>query len=215
MPSRKSSTRNTRKKPVRKTNGQFYNLKHPDIIDQVEVAFKVGTRPYYRFKDDFRMPAGRYKYVYAYLREVDLRMDLPMLQAYVQELKRCLNPGAGKSIDLETAWKIIFNLDTRTTLAFEPETVRRLASVVYFDDSEDLTTYDKAYGDKKLKSWKDKNVNDFFLTRPMSEFLNLTGISLTSLQEYLRTAETIIEELNSGPLHPSSENTSGSGKKTS
>jgi hypothetical protein len=204
MSSKTSSTRSTRK--AAPSNGHIHNIKHPDIEGQVEVAFKVGSKPYYRFKDDFQMPAGRYKYVYAYLREVDLRMELDMLRTYVQELKRCLNP-SGKQIDLETAWKIIFNLESRTNLAFEPETVRRLATVVYFDATEDLITYDKSYGDKKLKFWTANNVKDFFLTRPMSEFLGLTGISLTSLEEYLTTAEGILQDLTSVPLSPSSEST--------
>lgn len=88
-------------------------------------------------------------------------------------------------------------METRVNLAFEPDTVRRLASVVYFDAAEDLSTFDMKYGEKKVEFWKKNNVTDFFLTRPISELLGLEGISITSLEEYLRTSTSIIEELTS------------------
>ena len=205
MPSKKPSTRST-KAPI-------FNIRHPDIENNIEVAFKVKGKTYYRFKDDFRMPVGRYKYVYAYLREVDLRMSLGTLQAYVQELKRCLN-GEKKVIDLEGAFKIVFSLETRVNLAFEPDGVRRLAAVTYFDSTEDLSTYDQKYGNDKIVFWKKNNVTDFFLTRPINELLGLTDISVTSLEEYLATAQGILQDLNLELPNLSSESSSGNGRKT-
>src|SRR5690606_15589390 len=143
MPSKKRSTRTSTKTKAPKA--EIFNVHHPDNANIVEVAFKVKGKTYYRFVDDFRMPVGRYKYVYAYSKEVEMRMDIDTLKTYVLELKRCLT-GEKKIIDMEGAWKIIFSLETRVNLAFEPETVRRLASVVYFDDTEDLSTYDQKHG---------------------------------------------------------------------
>lgn len=206
MPSKKPSTRSTR--------APIFNVNHPDIENNIEVAFKVKGKTYYRFKDDFRMPVGRYKYVYAFSKEVEMRMDLDTLKEYVRELKRCLN-GEKKVIDLEGAFKIVFSLETRVNLAFEPDTVRRLASVAYFDSTEDLSTYDQKHGNDKIAFWKKNNVTDFFLTRPINELLGLTDTSITSLEEYLATAEGILQDLNLELPNLSSENLSGNGRKTS
>jgi len=192
-----------------------FSVKHPDVRHQVELAFKVKGKTYYRFKDDFRMPAGRYKYVYAAAREVDLRMDMETLVAYVKAFKECLNPSnIGKPINLERMWQLVFNLESRTKLQFEPATVRKLASVVYFDDSEELDTWDKKYAEQKIKFWTDNNCYDFFLTRPIAELLNVSGASITSLEEYIQTSEMIIQGLTSGLNSPLQESSSENGKKT-
>lgn len=205
MSSKKRSTRTTTRTRAPKVKGEIFNVHHPDNVNLVEVAFKVKGKTYYRYTDDFRMPVGRYKYVYAFHKEVEMRMSLGTLKAYVDELKRCIS-GEKKVVDLEGVWRVIFNMETRVNLAFEPDTVRRLASVVYFDATEDLSTFDMKYGEKKVEFWKKNNVTDFFLTRPISELLGLEGISITSLEEYLRTSTSIIEELTSELPHQLSEN---------
>lgn len=210
MSSKRSYTRNTSTKARKK---EAFNIHHPDLVDAVEPAFKVGTTQYYRFKDDYRMPVGRYKYVHAFLREVDLRMDLATLKAYVSELKNCLN-GAKKVIDIEGAWKIVFSLETRTELAFEPETVKRLASVTYFDETEDLSTYDRKHAKDKINKWNKSKSLDFFLTRPISDLLGLSGISITSLEDYLTTSTEIIKNLAYVPPKQSQENSSENGRST-
>lgn len=202
------------KNPFKKKNNKSFNIHHPDIIEQIEPAFKAGGRQYYRFKEEYRMPAGRYKYVYAAIREVDLRMDLNTLKQIFSELKKCLD-GSKKTIDLEKAWRLILNGESRTSLAFEPEGVKRLAAVTYFDEPEDLSTYDHKHGLSKIDFWDRHNCVDFFLTRPIGELLQLSGISLTSLEEYIQETTLLIQDLNSGLQSLSAENSSESGKKTS
>lgn len=176
-----------------------FTMNHPEYAPMVEEAFVCGTKRFYRFKEEYRLPAGRYKYYYAFLREVDLRVSLDVLKQYVTAFKDILNGGnKGKGISLGSLWELVLNLETRTKLAFEPAGVRNLASVCYFDETEDLTTYDTAYGKQKIKLWDDHGVHDFFLTRPIDELLNLRGTSQESLLEYLNQAEEIIQDLNSG-----------------
>lgn len=200
MPSKKSSTRITKTLVNEK-----FNINHPDIKEQVELAFESGGVKYFRFKDEFRMPAGRYKYVYAYLKETELRMTHQKLKEYVEELTKCLD-GSKKVIDIEGAWKVVFALKGRVNLAFEPESVRRLASVCYFDSKEDLSTYEQDHNQKKIDSWIKNKCLDFFLTRPISELFGLTNISVTSLEEYLKEAEMIMKDLDSGHPRPSQGN---------
>jgi hypothetical protein len=193
-----------------------FNLKHPDIAHVIEPAFKAGNKQYYRFKEEKLIPAGRYKYIYAYSKEVDLRMNLETLQNYIKDFKNLLNgSGAKKIIQIGELWKLVLNLESRVALAFEPATVERLAAVIYFDDSEDLSTYDRKYGQKKIDFWKKNNVLDFFLTRPMGELLGLSNISIESLPDYIQDSVEIIKILTEDQQKLSSENLSENGKQHS
>lgn len=182
-----------------------FNIYHPDISDQVELAFEVGGKKFYRFADQYKMPTGRYKYIVAATREVDMRMSIELLREYITQIKNCLKGEKGK-VDLETAWKTLFNIETRISLAFEPNTVKKLASICYFTDSEILTSWDKVKdGSEKVKFWDKYNCLDFFLTRPISELLRLSDSSLTSLETYLSQVYPILEELSPAPQTSSSE----------
>lgn len=173
-----------------------FTVYHPDIADKVEVAFEVNLVKFYRFTKEHYHPAGRYKYVYKFLRENDLKMDIDTLQAYVKSLKMCLSGGTkGQEINLGHAWQLLHNMDTRATLPFEPEGIKRLASVVYFTDQEDLSTYDYEEGKRKIAMWEEAKVHDFFLTAPISELLGMNSSSLDSLVEYLNQANQILEDL--------------------
>lgn len=193
-----------------------FNISHPDIANVIEEAFKAGGKRYYRFKEERLIPAGRYKYIYAYLKEVDLRMNLETLQKYIKDFKDLLNgSGPKKIIQIGELWKLIINLESRVALAFEPATVERLASVIYFDENEDLSTYNKKYGIQKVEHWKKHNIIDFFLTKPMGELLGLKDISTESLGLYIQEAVQILQDLTFDQQKLSSENSSENGKRHS
>jgi hypothetical protein len=191
-----------------------FNIRHPDIAPYIEEVFKSGNRVYYRFKEEKLIPTGRYKYVYAHLKEVDMRMNLETLKSYVKDFKDLLNgSGAKKTIEIGALWKLILNLESRVALAFEPATVERLASVIYFDESEDLSTWNKKYSQEKIEWWRKHETLDFFLTKPIGELLGLSGISITSLVDYITEATAIIQELTLDQQMLSSESLSENGKQ--
>lgn len=187
------------------TPKDIYNLHHVDLHGKTEVAFKAGGKKFYRFIDQYQMPTGRYKYVMAAIREVDLRMDLSTMNSYIEDLERSLDGTKGQ-VDLATAWKTIFNIKTRLSLAFEPAGIKKLASVCYFTEDEILTTWDKDGGKKKVDFWDKHNCLDFFLTKPISELIRLNDSSITSLETYLSQVAPILEELSYQAPIPSSEN---------
>lgn len=182
-----------------------FNLHHPDLAGHTEFAFECKGKKYYRMAHEFRMPTGRYKFFDAYLLEHDLRMTQKMFNDYLDKIEAVLN-GRGGTIKLGDIHVLVHNMRTHAKLAFVPSTIKRLASVVYFDDTEDLRDYDPEYGEKKIADWETDDKYTFFLTRPITELLNLEGISPESLQTYMRWAETTLKELTSAPQTPSSEN---------
>lgn len=189
----------------RRTKELPHNLNHPEYCERVEEAFECQGVTYYRMKHEFHLPAGRYKFLDAALMEVDMRMTLPMLVAYLDKIEAALN-GKGGTIKLSDISVIVHNMRTHANLGFHPETVRRLAAIIYFDDTEDLRDYDHEYGTKKIEAWNSDGKLSFFLTRPIVELLNLQDTSVESLERFIRLQEEIIKELTSDPQTPSLEN---------
>lgn len=208
------------KKPVKRAPKPIarpsYNLRHEDMAHKIEKAFKSGTIQYYKFIDDHQIPAGRYKYIYAALKEADMRMSGETLDLFIAEGERILNGGDKKNmISVGELWKLILNLKSRRALAFEPASVERLAAVIYFDENEDLSTYDRMHGMRKVEHWKKNKTLDFFLTRPIVELFGLKGCSITSLEAYIQQTEEVIKDLTFDLQKASSENSSASGKSPS
>jgi len=187
-----------------------FNLHHPDIASKIVFAFECGGKKYYRFgtKEESReldMPTGRYKFYLAFLEEVNLRMTLDTLNKYLAELRKALEGGAGQ-VKIGRAWELIISMEGRTKLAFEPDTVRRLASVTFFDENEDLSDYDRAYNEAKIANWEKHGKYGFFLTMPIRDLCGLKNISLTALTEYMNQVDEILKDLTPDPQIPSSIN---------
>lgn len=190
-----------------------FNLNHPDLKHKIEVAFTVGERKFYRFIEDHDIPTGRYKYIYAALREADLRMSQETLVKFIKAMREELEGGQKRNrIDLGNIWKLVLNLESRCVLPWEPASVKRLSAVIFFDETEDLKTYDKMKGLQKVEFWEKNNVKDFFLTKPIVELFGLRNISPTSLEEYIQTTEEMIKDLMPEVPTPSSESSSEIGK---
>lgn len=194
----------------KKKKDPVFNIHHPDIAGNIEFAFEAGPafgkRKFYRAKEDYRLPYGRYKYIDAYLYEVELRMNLKTLEQYMESLEKHLDGSKG-SISISKAFEVIWAIRSRCKLAFEPETVKRLASVVYFDETEDLSDYSMDYGTEKVKFWERHGCYAFFLTSPIEELLNLKGTSETSLRTYIHQAEAVLKDLTFDPAKQSSPST--------
>lgn len=177
-------------------------MHHPDVAPQVEFAFECKGKKYYRMSHEFRLPTGRYKFLDAYLIEHELRMSPKMFHDYLDKIEHDLN-GKGGTINLTRIAVTLHNMRTHANLLFVPDTIRKLAAVVYFDETEDLRDYSPDYGQKKIADWEAEGKYAFFLTRPIVELLNLEGISVTSLQTYIQQAEETIKELTIDPSKPS------------
>lgn len=176
-----------------------YNIHHPEMIGKTEFAFECAGTKYYRAIKEYHLPVGRFKWIDAYLYEVELRMDLKTLNGYLDVLDKNID-GKNGTINLTKVWQVVHAMRTRTKdLGWEPETVKRLASVVFFDETEDLRDFDPAYGKQKVALWDLHKNYAFFLTRPISELLNLGSSSEESLQNYIKVAQEVLRDLTLEP----------------
>lgn len=192
---RKSKKKVRRKVKVIVHNGA-HNVYHPDYYEHVERAFAANGKTYYNFKNDTQIRTGRYMVIQNFLQEVNYRMDSDRLKLYIKKITEEID-GTKKSINIGNAIVYLNQMKNLTELAFEPDTVYRLASAVYFDDSEDLRTWEKKHNDLKIAGWKENGTLDFFYKRPFAELIGLKDISETVIQDYLEKAVRLIESYNS------------------
>lgn len=182
-------SRPTKRRPVKpKGDPKIHNIYNPAYEGKIDFAFEAEGIKYYSFKADTDMRYGRYVILQTFLQEYYLRTDLETLKSNIKTLKKCLNPtikdGKGQ-LDLGRALELLDVMEQQSEIAFEPETVYRLASCLYFDDKELLTGYDKEQNDKKIASWKEANTVDFFFDKLFQELTNLRVTSKDALLNYL------------------------------
>lgn len=172
------------KKPA--ANNPIHNIHHPDFAGRFELAFTCKGRKFYRCVKDFYYPVGRYKFIQEKLAEADLRITVKLLKDYITELKKQLDGKSGV-INLVRVTELVINLGTHIDLEFSPMTIKKLAAVVYIDETEDVTDFDEEYGDKKIKFWEENGEYAFFLTKPIGELLNVSNGSEEYLLKFIQT----------------------------
>lgn len=182
-------SRPTKRRPVKpQGDPKIHNLYNPAYEGKIEFSFEASGVKYYSFKTDTDMRYGRYVIMQTFLQEYNLRTDLETLRGNIKQLKKCLNPtvkdGKGQ-LELGRALELLDIMEQQADIAFEPETVYRLASCIYFDDKEIISSYDKDHNEKKIARWKEANTVDFFFDKLFQELTNLRVTSKDDLLNYL------------------------------
>ena len=183
-----------------KKNPKSYNIYHEDFSDKIEPAldnegkqFEVDGIKYYRFKQDSFMPWGRYKMLSMFIKQVDLRMTPQILGGFIDKIEKNISGEKG-NVNLTKCFEALMAMKARLALTFEIETVYSYASVVYFDDTENLYDYDKTTNDKKIARWREANTIDFFYMRPMGELFGLKNISKPDLEAYIKVIREVTSQ---------------------
>ena len=108
-----------------------------------------------------------------------------MNSKYLQEIRDAINLKS-----YTRACSKIDELETRTTWAAEPKTLRRLAHIFTMLEGEDPGQPQQHFFEKKLEIWsKDSDCEAFFLHMAFGVVRSLELLSETDLVNYLRTKE--------------------------
>jgi len=182
--------------PKKIKNDKVMNLYNPALVGMTEFAFEAEGIKYYSFKQDTEGRYGRYVVLQAFLQEYYLRVDLNTLRGDIKKLQGWLNPtvkdGKGQ-LELGKSLELLSIMEQRAQIAFEPDTVYRLASCLYFDDQEILSGYDKKYNEAKIEAWKKSNTTDFFFHKLFQDVTGLIVTSRDALTSYLEKAPELIK----------------------
>lgn len=172
---------------------KIFNIHHPELADKVEEAFTAGGIKYYNFKKDTEVRAGRYIVIANMLQEVFYRMDRELMRTYITRIRAEIDGTKGQ-INIGNATAFLDQMLTLTGLAFESDTMYRLASAIYFDETEALNTWDPKHNETKIQGWKEDGTLDFFYRRPFSELTGLKNISQTDMRASLEASVRLKEE---------------------
>lgn len=155
---------------------------------QVIPAFEIDGTQYYELPDIFSMPTQRAMAAMNYYEELRQCCDREYLIQYSDKQTEILNSGNIVLSDLFTMAK---QLKERLQMIAAPDHIYKLASVVYFDKTENIEDYDFHYGNQKIAKWKKAKGSSFFLLQPVKKLIPSMNLSEHDLQDYLKVADQI------------------------
>lgn len=157
---------------------------------RIEYAFTCGGTKYYRFADITNLPYERGLMAMNVYNEVGMRCDRNFLVRYADTIDKLLHE---QKIDIFKIQQLNEVLKQRLTMTTDTDLLYKLASICFFDKTENPAVYEPAYAEKKIAKWrKDKGVRDFFMQKPLLELMPF----LQSVDTDLDTYSQMCEELN-------------------
>ena len=143
---------------------------------------------FWEFVDFNEMPVKRALYSINFLNEVSQKLTKERLLAYLDAIEEELNKPEGR---ITRVHRILFSLRERTEMIFEPESVYKLASVVYFTEHENPNDYSSKKGFENIDLFKTVKDHTFFLSVPIKKCMPQHNLSDEDLLKYLEIAKKI------------------------
>ena len=138
-------------------------------MHRIVYAFTSGGRKYYCFEDITNLPYQRGRAALTAYNEVEMRCSREFLLAWTKKMDEVL---LKKEINIYDIHTLNGLLKDRLNLTADFDLLYRLASIVYFDDTEKPEVFEPEYAAKKIARWKkDQSVADFFSQKPLKELI--------------------------------------------
>lgn len=172
----------------------------PQAKHRIVEAFICDGEQYYQFDDPFNLPYERGLHALSVYEELRMRCTREYLSKYTAAIDKLIKT---KTINVEVLsemLKLNNQLKERLDFVFEPETAYKLASVVYFDRTENPYKYEGAYASKKIERWKAAGgAYDFFTQKPLVELIPFLRDADSNFQTYLEIQKQILK-IHSGSI---------------
>jgi hypothetical protein len=163
----------------------------------IEYAFTVGGTDYYQHTDEMNMPYRRALKALTFYKELDMKCDRLYLESHIKAME---NLFAGKKIGFEEMSKmkrLNDQLSERVSWVLVDDHVYKIASVRFFDRSENPNDYDFKYNEKKIALWKEHEpAKDFFLREPILRLVPFLRSAPIDLESY----SMVVDELTRAHL---------------
>lgn len=137
---------------------------------RVVPAFELHGKRYFMFADQTEVPTGRQDSALVVYEEMNMRCTREYLELHCAAMDKVLsNP---KTINIGILAQLNYNMKDRLQLMVTPDYIYKLASVIFFDESESPYMYDWEYAKKKIEFWKTHGATlDFFLRTPLGDLV--------------------------------------------
>ncbi len=172
-----------------KFKGLFYRFPK-DIKYPIKEAFIVEGRTFYQFEDPFNVPYERGLKTATFACEAEMKITNEYLELESKAIDKIL--GAQK-IDIFKIKALNDIRKERMQWYCDTDIMYKLASVVFFEKSDNPTTYDFIKGNENIEFWKKhKTVTGFFYQVPLLVLFPY----LKELKVNLETYSQITKALN-------------------
>lgn len=156
----------------------------------VEAFIHNGTR-YLMYENQVEVPTARMLAANGIYCEMEMKCDKEYLELHCKAVDKILNENK-KGINVTYLAQLNQNLRDRLNLMPLPDFIYKLASVIFFDESESEVSYDFQYNQKKIAKWKeDPAMLDFFLSRLATELIPSLKPVEKSSHMFFQVAEKI------------------------
>jgi predicted nucleotidyltransferase len=152
-------------------------------------AFSSGGVDYFEFEDSNNLTQGRGYAALNYYKELSMSCTREFLLAHVEAVDKIVRDN--KKIDIIEIARLNLQLKERLEMAIDSITPYKLASVIYFDKTEDPYSFDYGYALKKIEKWKKEGVSSFFLQMPLRNLIPSTLLLEENLENYMKVAREI------------------------
>lgn len=175
----------------------YFRKKKPlaKLIDntyRIVPAFTLKGETYFMHEDPMNVVTGRGLTAMQFYDEILMRCSVQYLSHFIEAGEKIFSDP--KKIDLPALMRLHFDLKERVKLSGAmKEHVFKMASVIFFTESESPYRYDEAYNKKKIKAWReDKNdMYDFFLQTPLKTLLPFLSVPPSNSLAYMEVQEKI------------------------
>ena len=153
-------------------------------------AFQLGGTTYYMFDQAEEVPTGRMLAALAVYNEMEMKVDKEYLQLHTKAMEKLLSDP--KKINVMYIAQLNLNLKERLELMPLPDFVYKLASVIFFDETESPYSYSFEYNKKKIEDWKKSgDALDFFLSRLSKELIPSLKPATGNSKTFFQIAEQV------------------------
>ena len=157
----------------------------------VSHAFTCGGTEYFELDSIYNLPTQRGKAAIQIYEEVRMKCEYEDLLAHTAAVDN-LFKGDIKFKELAQLKKLNDSLSERLKIAIDPDLIYKLASVVFFNKTESPIIWDAEYAKKKIALWKKHmDVNDFFLSEPMTRLMPFLKLPAVNFQSFSQVAEEL------------------------
>lgn len=165
------------------------------VFHQVEnkvlpiLAFEQGGHKYYQFENVFDTTAGRGIHALVVYEEFQMRCDREYLLKHVKAIDILFNQNPIKLTEIIEIHK---NLKERLDLAPFPDYIYKLASILFFDETENPYNYDYKYNQEKIARWKaDDDMLPFLVKVPLKSLMSFSESAQPNLKTYFSVAQMV------------------------
>lgn len=153
-------------------------------------AFSFQGVKYFCFDDAFKIPTGRAMQALTVYEELKMNCSKEYLEKHIKAVEAILSDP--KKININALALIHNNLKERLTMVPMPDYIYKMASVMFFDETESPYVYDGIYNQKKINTWKKSpDALIFFLKGPLKDLMPSIDLSNDNAQIYFNVAEQL------------------------